>query len=133
MSALLRTRKSAPGGGVGQNLILGGDIEEQAERQLLRGAALRSVDVAIVPHHGSRTSSSSGLIAALTPVVAVVSAGFGNRWGLPRSDVVDRWESAGAQVVSTTDSGAIHGRICSGTGLQSIRRFRVEHARLWHE
>ncbi|HSG58331.1 MAG TPA: DNA internalization-related competence protein ComEC/Rec2 [Woeseiaceae bacterium] len=114
-------------------LFIGGDIEESAERRLVQRQALPAVDVAIVPHHGSQTSSSPGLVAALRPAVAIVSAGFGNRWGLPRREVVERWESAGAQVVSTADSGAIHGRVCSVSGLQSLQRFRVHSARLWHE
>jgi competence protein ComEC len=54
------------------------------------GAALRS-DVLLVPHHGSRTSSTAAFIDAVAPRVAVVQAGYRSRFGHPAPDVVARY------------------------------------------
>mgnify|MGYP003347059707 FL=1 len=64
-------------------------------------------EVVVVPHHGSATSSSAALLAALAAKHAVVSAGFANRWGLPKPAVTARWQDSGAAVAVTADSGAI--------------------------
>ncbi len=47
-----------------------------------------NVDVYHVNHHGSRTSSSIGFIEAISPTVAIASAG--NRFGHPTKVVVDQ-------------------------------------------
>jgi competence protein ComEC len=113
-------------------LLLTGDIEARAERDLLQsGASLRS-DVAVVPHHGSLTSSSTAFVTAVRPEFAVVSAGFRNRWGFPRPQVVARWESAGARVLNTATSGAIHLRLCAGAGIVEYGAERVRQRRFWH-
>ena len=76
--------------------LLAGDVE--AHRRVgnrRRRAGAR--DVVVVPHHGSRTSSSAPFVAAARPALALVSAGYRNRWGLPRREVVERWRDAGAR------------------------------------
>lgn len=93
--------------GAGGSAVLLGDIERDAETELLADGRLRRADIVLVPHHGSRTSSSEALTRALAPQLAVVSAGFGNRWGFPKRDVLDRWRAVGARTLNTADSGAI--------------------------
>lgn len=88
------------------SLLLTGDVEYLGERALIEHASLMA-DVVLVPHHGSATSSSPAFVAATAPRYALVSAGFANRWGLPRPDVVERWERAGATVLVTADTGAM--------------------------
>ena len=107
-------------------ILLTGDIESPIENHLLRSASLSPVDIVVVPHHGSRTSSGSAFVEALRPSVAIVSAGFGNRWGFPKPDVVARWQNAGARVMNTAVSGALHYRVCAigGVRLQSEQRSR---------
>ncbi len=51
-------------------------------------------DILVVPHHGSRTSSSAGFVAATRPRWAVVSAGHRNRWGFPAPAIVERWRDS---------------------------------------
>jgi competence protein ComEC len=63
--------------------------------------------VVVVPHHGSATSSSPAFVAAVDAELAIVSAGFANRWGFPRAEVRQRWEQAGAAVVVTGEAGAV--------------------------
>jgi competence protein ComEC len=69
----------------------------------VRGA----IDLLIAPHHGSRTSSTSALLAALSPHTVVVSNGHRNRYGHPHDEVMARYHGIGARVYTTAESGAI--------------------------
>lgn len=113
--------------------LLTGDIERPVENELVRSGAVRDVDAVIVPHHGSRTSSSLPFVHALRPSVAIVSASYGNRWGFPKDDVVERWHAAGAQVLVTSTSGAIGMRLCEEGGVVSLVQHRTQQRRIWHE
>lgn len=86
--------------------LLTGDIEVDAERQLLE-RGLPQATVAVAPHHGSDTSSSSLFVAAVRPDVTIFSTGYRNRWNFPRPAVVGRWSSVGARCYDTSVSGAI--------------------------
>jgi competence protein ComEC len=87
--------------------LLTGDIEGRAERTLVaRGAGLQA-DLVIAPHHGSRTSSTPGFVAAVDPEWVVFAAGYRNRWGFPAEEVLARWSQAGATSYSTGESGAV--------------------------
>ncbi len=68
-------------------------------------------DVVLVPHHGSRHSSSTAFVDATRPHLALVSAGFGNRWGMPADRVVAAWRHAGATLLRTDRDGAIRVRL----------------------
>jgi competence protein ComEC len=63
--------------------------------------------VLLVPHHGSKTSSGAGFIAAVQPSVAIVSAGWRNRFGHPKPEVLARYAAAGVPVFNTAVQGAI--------------------------
>jgi len=114
-------------------VLISGDIERPAESNLVRSGSLPVVDVVVVPHHGSSTSSGSAFVAALKPAVAIVSASYGNRWGFPKDDVVGRWYAIGAEVLGTAESGAISLRLCRRGGLVSLTRQRDRQRRIWHE
>ena len=86
-----------------RSLLFTGDVEAEGEAWL-RGH-LGSVDVVKVPHHGSRTSSSEGLVTATRPRLAVISVGRGNPFGHPAPEVVARW--AHARVLRTDLDGTI--------------------------
>lgn len=92
----------------GRAALIAGDIEARGEALLLREQpqSLRA-DVLVVPHHGSRTSSTAAFIAGVAPRVAIVAAGYRNRFGHPRADVVARYQRAGASVLRTDRDGAI--------------------------
>ena len=114
-------------------LLIPGDIEVQAERSLVASTALPAVDLVVVPHHGSRTSSSAGFVRSLSPAVAIVSAGYRNRWGFPKPDVVARWEQAGALVLTTAQSGAVSREYCAGASPSEPRLERRDGRRYWHD
>ena len=111
----------------GQQLLLTGDIEAAAEHALLDKSVGHHAIVS-VPHHGSNSSSSAAFIDALRPKLAVVSAGFQNRWGHPAVDVLQRYQHHGTEVWVTADSGAV--RIDMGETLE-ISQWRQEYPRLW--
>jgi competence protein ComEC len=113
--------------------LLTGDIELQVERQLVRDGKLPDVELVIVPHHGSRTSSHSGFVAQLKPQAAVISAGHGNRWGFPKDDVVRRWQAAGSEVVNTATFGAISYRMCARSGLRLLEMHRRDSRQIWND
>lgn len=88
--------------------LLTGDISRTVERQLVRqyGSRLDS-DVFLVSHHGSRTSSDETFIRAVSPEVAIVSAGPDNRYGHPHQQVTDRFATLGVPVLRTDQVGSI--------------------------
>lgn len=107
--------------------LLTGDIGDVIERELVRRAArdLRA-DVVLAPHHGSGGSSDPAFIAATRAKVAIVSAGYANRFGHPRPQVVERWRGAGAEVLNTADSGAITVWLDRhGPGVRERRRWQA--------
>jgi competence protein ComEC len=69
----------------GRSLLLTGDIPERVETALVRRRVLQPVDLLKVAHHGSRTSTSPGFVAAVQPKIALVSCGRRNRFGHPAS------------------------------------------------
>lgn len=114
-------------------LLIPGDIESQAERSISARQVLPAVDMIVVPHHGSRTSSGTRFAGTVHPATAVVSAGYHNRWGFPKPDVVARWESFGARVLTTARSGAISRQYCAGEKVGPLRLERVDAGRYWHD
>ena len=114
-------------------VLLTGDIERQVEAQLVRSGSAKAVNAVVVPHHGSSTSSSPPFVQALSPDVAVVPAGFGNRWGFPKPAVVERWQAVGAEVVTTGASGTVSFLMCAGADRIAVRKHRQERHRIWHE
>ena len=117
---------------VGSRLIvLTGDVEKPAEQQLLERGLSGPADIVVVPHHGSRTSSSAGFVAASRPRWALVSAGHRNRWGFPAPAIVARWRESGAEVLQTPNSGAIEFDLIPGLPLDPPSRWRLAHVRIW--
>ena len=88
------------------SILLAADIEKEAERRLLalEGEGLAST-LLVSPHHGSRTSSTPGFVAAVQPDLVVHSAGYLNQWQFPRPEVVARYARARQWV--TGQEGAI--------------------------
>ncbi|MDY6987395.1 MAG: DNA internalization-related competence protein ComEC/Rec2 [Thermodesulfobacteriota bacterium] len=90
------------------SFLFPGDIEAEAEQELitLAGEALKS-DVLLVPHHGSKTSSTPAFLKYADPAIAVISAGRKEIFGLPCEKIVKRYASWGSQILRTDQAGAI--------------------------
>jgi competence protein ComEC len=88
--------------------LLAGDIEAKGEQELvaLAGGALKS-DVLVVPHHGSKTSSTPTFLGLVDPAIAVVSAGKNRPSGLPHKNVLKRYEARRCKMMRTDRQGAI--------------------------
>jgi competence protein ComEC len=113
--------------------LLTGDIEARSEAELLRADpdALK-VDVLLVPHHGSRTSSTPPFIAATAAPFAVFTPGYRNRFGHPRPDVVARYADAGARLFRTDYDGALTFVFAPGVPL-APRVERADNRRYWRD
>jgi competence protein ComEC len=59
-----------------------------------------------VPHHGSKTSSSAAFLDAVHPSIALVQAGYRNRFGHPAAPVMDRYHERGIAVIDSPHCGA---------------------------
>lgn len=89
----------------GRRLLFTGDIEAHAETGLVSSGRDLRADVLKVPHHGSRSSSSPGLLEAVRPSLAIISRGAANSFGHPHPEVLSRLQ---AHVPHVVDLG-VHG------------------------
>ena len=115
--------------GLGRSALLVGDIEADQELALHHRGVIRSTDVLLVPHHGSKTSSTHDFIEAVKPTWAVVQAGYRNRYGHPALQVLQRYEDLGVKVVSTPDCGAAYWQSVNSKELSCERE---AYRRYWH-
>jgi competence protein ComEC len=113
-------------------VLLTGDIEARVERQLVErhAAGLRS-RVVIAPHHGSRSSSSTALVAATRPDYVVYARGWANRYGFPAAAVQARWRAAAAAALDTASAGTIGFYFSAARGMAAPTRHRVAERRFW--
>jgi len=90
------------------SFLLPGDIEAEAEQELLHlaASALEST-VLLVPHHGSKSSSTPKFLDYVDPTIAVISAGWKNMFGFPHQKILKRYERRGCHIFRTDQGGAI--------------------------
>lgn len=114
-----------------QSILLTGDIEESAERLMTKyhWRELRS-SVLQVPHHGSKTSSSSVLLRAVEGQAALASAARYNAWRLPSKPVVARYRQYGYHWDDTAHAGQITVNFSSKGRV--ITRFRQQLSPRWY-
>ena len=117
----------------GQNsLLLTGDIEGLAESRLMRLHAKElPATLLVVPHHGSTSSSSQAFVNAVHPRYAMFTSGYLNRFGHPRDEIVDRYRTAGSEVLRSDRDGAV--TIVSDAQSFRLERYRAAHARYWQQ
>lgn len=89
------------------SVLLSGDVTAMGEWLLARDGALLQSDVMIVPHHGSKTSSTAEFIAKVEPRLAIASLAKDNRWNLPHQQVVERYQNQQVQWLDTGQKGQI--------------------------
>lgn len=114
-------------------LLLTGDASRRVEPAIADAVGAGAPLVLLVPHHGSRTSSGEGFLAALAPRLAVVSAGWRNRFGHPHPLVVQRYAAAGIALHDTAASGALEIEFARGGAPRLVTRERVRQSRYWRE
>ncbi len=111
-------------------ILLPGDIEKEAEQELVAeyGDQLQS-DILVAPHHGSRTSSSAAFIDTVKPSLVIYSAGLNNRFHHPHPGVVNRYKARGIESFNTARSGAVSVALTK-TGVK-IDQHRIDHRHFW--
>ena len=123
MSCVLRISNGA------QTALLAGDIEQPQEALLVaQGVDLRS-DVLLVPHHGSKTSSTGAFLDAVSPKLAIVQAGYRNRFGHPAPGVLARLQERQIQVLDSPHCGAFTWQSWQA---QNSACLRLQGLRYWH-
>lgn len=90
-----------------QGVLLTADLEAQGVSNLLAAAVPGAVSVLKVPHHGSRSSDTERLVDELKPDVALVSAGYQNRYRQPAQQVVDLLAERQVPLMRTDLDGSI--------------------------
>ena len=90
-----------------QKFLLTGDIEKEAEKELLQNPDLLQADLIKAAHHGSRTSSTAGFINAVQANIVIIPVGKTSPFGHPHTEVLERWKNAGAKILTTGERGTI--------------------------
>lgn len=124
-------------------ILLTGDIEKQVERYLLAKFKTQdskaqnsktqnslAADIMLMPHQGSKTSSTVSFIEAVSPKIALVAAGYLNHYHHPHSEVLERYSQRNIAVLSTIDSGTIE--LIMRDKQIVINEFRRTQRRFWH-
>ncbi|MBS0469301.1 MAG: DNA internalization-related competence protein ComEC/Rec2 [Proteobacteria bacterium] len=124
LSCVLRITAAA-----GASALLVGDIERAQEQALLAAGAPLAANLLLVPHHGSKTSSSEAFIDAVRPQLALVQAGYRNRFGHPAPEVAARYEERGIALVQSPHCGAAR---WASDAPQAVHCERQTARRYWH-
>jgi len=124
LSCVLRVRAAG-----GASALLAGDIEQAQEQALAARTPELRADLLLAPHHGSRGSSSSALLAAVRPRWVLVQAGYRNRFGHPAPEALARYAAAGAEPVASPRCGAMRWHSQQPGALHCQRDTA---ARYWH-
>lgn len=114
----------------GIRILITGDLLEKDEKAMVEYYSddeLRA-DVLKVAHHGSKYSSSEAFLKAVSPKIAVISVGAGNRYGHPGQETLERLEAVGAGIYRTDENGAVGLDLKNGVvgihTMEKICRFR---------
>ncbi len=118
----------------GFQALLTGDIEKKIERQLVSEYAkqLKS-ELVLVPHHGSRSSSTRDFVTHVDPEWVINSSGYLNRYRFPADSVKLRWTQNNARFLDTATHGSIEFIIDAAGNLAGQRTFHDNQKKYWHE
>jgi competence protein ComEC len=112
------------------SILLTGDIEKISEQRLLTlHPGELAATVLVVPHHGSKSSSSPPFVDAVHPKFSIFTTGYRNRFGHPKEEVVERYRAAGSEILRSDDAGAFS--IVMNAQSLDIEPYRRSHKRYW--
>ncbi len=117
-------------------LLLTGDISARVEASVAAAVAAATGAeplVMLVPHHGSKSSSSAELLDGLSVRLAIVSAAYRSRFGHPHADVVARYRERGIALVNTADAGCVRLYFSARAPPMEIEQCRPRRRRYWNE
>jgi competence protein ComEC len=119
--------------GAAGRMLLTGDVASDIEARVAAAVGPGPAPVLQMPHHGSKTSSSPEFIAATQPALAIASAGWLNRFGHPRPEVLARYAAAGVPVLNTAAEGAVQIDFPVDRAAYVAARWRRLERRYWRE
>jgi competence protein ComEC len=102
------------------SVLLEGDAQAPSEAAMVAHGRAAPVTLLKVGHHGSRTSTNAGFLAAVAPRDAVISVGRHNTFGHPRGEVLGRLEAAHVRTFRTDWDGAETFLLGADGGIESI-------------
>ena len=106
-------------------MLCTGDVEGEGESKVLSKLQGKDYDVLKVAHHGSKNSTSSGLLNQIDPEIALISAGRDNSYGHPHKETMERLEKVNCHIYETEKRGAITMRIRGNSLTISILPYRL--------
>lgn len=114
-----------------RRMLLTSDIEAPDEVELLkRYPGMLQADVLLMPHHGSKTSSTPAFLQAVGASEAIIPVGYRSRFGHPKAEVVARHEAMGSHIWRTDRDGAVQ-VFLGGQGV-ALSAWRQERRRYWY-
>ena len=115
------------------SLLLTADIEKKVEKFLLTTQVdkLKS-EVLLIPHHGSKTSSSINFIATVNPSLALNSSGYRNRYKHPAKKIMQRYQAMQIPVIDSVNKGEITLLFPADNKAFVLTSYRDENLRFWH-
>jgi competence protein ComEC len=109
--------------------LLAGDIEQPQEARLVASGVKLDATLLLVPHHGSKTSSSAAFLDAVRPQIALVQTGYRNRFGHPAGPVLARYAERQIELVDSPHCGAA---TWVSSQPKAVQCHRLEALRYWH-
>ena len=115
------------------SVLIAADIEKKVEKELvIKQAKALDSNILIVPHHGSKTSSTLGFLQAVNPQIAIYSAGYLNRYHFPKEEIVKRYTDLAIMQLNTAKSGHISVIIDKKSLKDKPVSYRQQYQRYWH-
>ncbi|WP_308873740.1 DNA internalization-related competence protein ComEC/Rec2 [Thiothrix subterranea] len=114
------------------SVLLTADIERPAEKWLLKQGTALQAEVLLLPHHGSKTSSSPAFIQAVAPTLGIVTSGYRNRFNHPHPSVTQRYEARDIKLLDTAKTGELRLDFPANPAALHWREWRTAKMHLWH-
>ncbi len=118
--------------GRNKSFLFTGDVEEEAEEDLIHLGGWLKSDIIKVPHQGGKTSAYEPFLKAVSPQIAVISVGRDNPFGHPHEETLDALN--GIKIFRTDLNGAIKIEESEkGLKIKTYKDFQFEKARPFRE
>lgn len=116
------------------SMLLTGDIEKYAEKQLLDlDTQSLKATILVAPHHGSKTSAKQEFIDAINPHYVLFPVGYRNRYHFPNAHVVEQYKLLHIPQFDTVHSGAINFYVFNNGNVTRPDEYRITHSRYWND
>lgn len=116
-----------------ENILMTADIEKKAEFELVNSQKSKlQAKYLVVPHHGSKTSSSGIFLDAVQPEYAFIPVGYRNRYRMPHADVLLRYQNRQIKILQTAHSGAVTIKLGQKNNSFEPKAYRKQFSKYWN-